>query len=83
MKATCPTCGEPLEELTGDQPEGSMEVYLLDVTLPGFDDTIKTYMIEYTFPDGIQGVSITIIYFNYSRGFSLDMAAVTVCSLNY
>lgn len=55
-KPVCPTCGEVYGVVTGTQPKGTMTVQTINQSCPGYEE-YKTHMIEYQFPQGIQGVS--------------------------
>ncbi|XP_067667852.1 uncharacterized protein [Haliotis asinina] len=53
-KPVCPTCDMVYGVIIGNQPEGSMEVGLVDDRLPGYSK-YDTVVITYHIPDGIQG----------------------------
>lgn len=59
-KPVCPTCGEMYGVITGNQPDGTMNVEKVDTSLPGYPKC-NTLVITYEFPDGIQGVSTNYI----------------------
>lgn len=50
----CPSCKTIYGEKTGTQPQGKMEVFRFQVSLPGHEDC-GTILIVYTIPHGIQG----------------------------
>ncbi|KAM6156277.1 putative E3 ubiquitin-protein ligase DTX2 isoform 2-T2 [Rhynchocyon petersi] len=50
----CPSCKTIYGEKTGTQPQGKMEVYKFQVSLPGHEDC-GTILIVYNIPHGIQG----------------------------
>lgn len=49
----CPSCKTIYGEKTGTQPQGKMEVFRFQVSLPGHEDC-GTILIVYTIPHGIQ-----------------------------
>lgn len=53
-KPVCPTCGEMYGVITGNQPNGTMNVETVNTSLPGYPKC-NTLVITYEFPDGIQG----------------------------
>ncbi|XP_013376058.1 PREDICTED: probable E3 ubiquitin-protein ligase DTX2 isoform X1 [Chinchilla lanigera] len=50
----CPSCKTIYGEKTGTQPQGKMEVFKFQMSLPGHEDC-GTILIVYTIPHGIQG----------------------------
>lgn len=60
-KPVCPTCGEMYGVITGNQPNGTMNVETVNTSLPGYPKC-NTLVITYEFPDGIQGVSTNYIH---------------------
>ena len=56
VKPVCPTCGVVCGTIYGDQPYGTMEVSKIKFNLSGYEK-YNTIAINYTFPDGNQGVS--------------------------
>lgn len=54
--AVCPICKTRYGIRTGDQPEGTMDVKMIDFSLPGYEGS-GTIVIDYHFEDGTQGVS--------------------------
>lgn len=52
---TCPYCKQSYGQQIGNQPLGNMTYKLLDISLPGFDNCVKTIEIKYEFLNGIQG----------------------------
>lgn len=55
IKKECPLCKQSYGLQIGNQPVGRMRNKRLDINLPGFDSSIKTIQIEYSFDGGIQG----------------------------
>jgi len=53
----CPTCGQLMGVLRGNQPDGSFHKSIMSSSLPGYDRH-KTIRITYTIPSGIQTVSL-------------------------
>ncbi|OCT68943.1 uncharacterized protein LOC100127334 isoform X1 [Xenopus laevis] len=55
VKKACPMCGCLYGQLTGNQPDGKMEIFRdPSLHLPGYEK-YGTIVIRYTFPAGIQG----------------------------
>ncbi|KAK3607180.1 hypothetical protein CHS0354_007095 [Potamilus streckersoni] len=53
MKPVCPVCGKIYGMITGNQPQGTMEVKTSSICLPGFRNC-GTIDILYSFPNGVQ-----------------------------
>ncbi|XP_071099969.1 probable E3 ubiquitin-protein ligase DTX2 [Haliotis cracherodii] len=53
-KPVCPTCDMVYGVIIGNQPEGKMDVGLVDDRLPGYSK-YDTIVITYRIPDGVQG----------------------------
>jgi Deltex C-terminal domain len=55
----CPSCGKLFGVMKGNQPEGTMNVRTVHMSLAGYED-YGTIVIHYDIPDGIQGVSVNL-----------------------
>ena len=53
VKPLCPVCQQPYGKVTGNQPNGRMDVKTQGYSLPGHDGS-GTIVITYSFPRGIQ-----------------------------
>ncbi|CAF0794450.1 unnamed protein product [Brachionus calyciflorus] len=54
VKQVCPLCNMVYGVNEGNQPNGTMNIKILNLTLPGYDKSVNTIEISYLFPSGVQ-----------------------------
>lgn len=68
-KPSCPTCGSLYGKINGDQPQSGKMTYVVDRSkhLAGYESADGIIVITYSFPDGVQEVSLnkTVNWYNY------------------
>jgi hypothetical protein len=73
VRKVCPTCGKVCGIITGDQPEGMMDIIKRREHLEGYK-RYKTIAITYSFASGKQGVCV------YYLSFLLEFNTFIFCS---